>query len=442
MSTWSAEVAQLRARLPDDLRDKVAEWLDQVAIPITERILNQFPHGSLAHYPYDFPTFLVELLIPDVADGVDQILGLRYTLQELERDFVLLLLGLVSEERLSSAEEEADPLVRAQREALAEACSDVVAAGDPNIAATASEILRRFAGPLGANVDLDLAKAKREEMQAIRAMKLAQIEQDGGPLNFGQRSERITDRLFWEIRETYRKSIAASAGLARTLRITEYEMRNYSGDKVGLEPPHPSEPAYIDQLVAWVETATALMERKNTEEHVETIILPITGQGGFMSQEAFDAAMAAAANGMVDINVTPAHIPHRKRVRLRAVGVSFPQYDAPSSSSDRYERMKLARYRVRVHPPEQADTLDSLLTWSRPPLSVFAQMIGSEPMEMVSGEAIFGADPLGRWTLAVAADLLDPIQRQGPIKRWDILRNLFLHLEIVSAPDPYKANWD
>jgi hypothetical protein len=443
--TWSATVAEISQSLPEAANDEaIRAFLETSGLPLEERLRQRFVEADIERLPHTYPPILVDALLPDVAAATDRILSYRYGIHELERQLVLTLLEMRSrEDQIAAVErsirryEALDPEMR-----LANAF-DVPELGETEEARLAQGVLPRFVAAIAEQQAS--AQSQARELNAIGRRALvglaAQIDQDGGALNAVQRSQRILDRLYLEVRDSYRKALSVTAGLKSVYQLSDNDFRNYSAGLIGIEPPDPAVPGFIDKFVTWTTCAMYLTELEAAKEIGEHLVLPfVRPQQGrtLVSQETFSAAIRDGGSGDFRFTLTAANFPGREKVRVRAVGLSFRIARSLAATEETLRdlalRLEAAVLHARIFLPAQQDPYQES-RYSLPPALVTVGHLGGG-LFMCSDLALRNASPFGEWRIAVLPEFVaDTLRNEANIS------DLFLHLDLVSTPRIDRDAW-
>jgi hypothetical protein len=383
MITWASRVSQAVERSDGLLDDVAREWMAAATVPIDERVTAFIGNADLSDAARIYPPRLADLLLSDIAGGIDRLLGYRYDIQQLEGQFVGAILDLALEkERLDLAESGLPDVADAQARLVA-ALETPADAGNNEVVRAARSILPEFgsafARKYSASADSvsDQIRLARRQLDA----RLGRLMQPGGPLNAPDRTRRLMARLQTELVETCKRVRSASTGLRSPLyELSEEDFRRLSGDRVGIDAPDISGPTLIDDLVAWADAAITfldrilLRERAATDTKVYSRFWVANADGSLLRQAHQNVHLDPVQDDVTNDPPPPREfslagafqqqryiqvpIAGGRRRRLRGIGASFTTSAEPSDPN--YELCKAAVTEVRIGFGDHPDSTEQL----------------------------------------------------------------------------------
>jgi hypothetical protein len=441
-------------------RPMLSGWMDKL---VYEHVREAVKHINLERPPYN--PYLYETLLSDVSKLLDRCLAYRRECYDLEAQGVRRALEYDLFRDMSAQEEALLRLVtstdaiEAQETAQNRAADEFARVRDLG---KGFEALYR-----GGAIALHLMKENQEErgnvllnrltlLRAHQELLEARHTTAGHALNYGERRERIVELLVQDISEAYQKARAASAGLRSQLNLNEN--RDFPFPTIHSDGEKKKDVRFLDDFVLWARDMIRRYELETMKEVQFERIIPLVSPWHYGPDRSlrtpaeFSTAMQTT-QGLVAFSLKGVIPPTLERPRIRGVALS-----APYMASDVSTVGTTFAWSAVIFLPDQKDPYGETMPWRKrpkaaPPISRSAVVLGripvfqgDSPPQFASGDEVWNADPEGsadddQWII-----LVDPVVNQSPqiaqpvVRRYDLLRELKLHIRLVAFPKP-RGDW-
>jgi hypothetical protein len=367
---------------------------------------------SHLHYP---PT-AVEELTGDIGSLVDQMLGLRRELIELERIAYQTaadidnntkqlaadraLLGLTPQTALEAQRDGNDSAylkASTAPDALAKAFAEQASGLRESAKAQIGQIQPTI------NAQSDKVGARDAYWNGLRLI----TTDDSSDLAFSKRRERLLSVFLDCIEELYQKAFSLQVGITKIL-ANNSAPNDPDFRRVRDQFPNYKSPDVIEKMVLWARAAGRFVERRSFERITTTAVIPLL-QLGMWGNALINDASDWEKDAAFDANFTierDKHLPSNGDPRIVGIGIQIGQNQMSDSSGSQLKINETVRSSVELTLPKTTTDItapfDENLTFSwtcQPSFTMYSIGVFDVDAPALSHPSYRNLSPFGEWRI-------------------------------------------